>query len=65
MNTTIAVKPETLDMLRHIKEELKVETFDETINVIIINMKRPKKSMFGVLKGVKEEFKREEIDRFN
>ncbi len=65
MNTTIAVKPETLDMLRHIKEELKAETFDETINAIIINMKRPKKSMFGVLKGIKEEFKREEIDRFN
>ena len=65
MNTTIAVKSETMNMLRHIKDELKAETFDETIRELVLNMKKPRKSMFGSLKGIKKEFLREDIDRFS
>ena len=66
MHTTIAVKPRTLDMLKHVKEELKAETFDETIKQLIFRMKKPEKSLFGIAKGkIKGEFVREEIDRFD
>lgn len=62
--TTIAVKSETLNLLRKAKEELSAESFDEVIKDLLLESKKPKKSMFGVLKGLKSEFKREEIDRF-
>ncbi|MBI4145862.1 hypothetical protein HY489_00835 [Candidatus Woesearchaeota archaeon] len=65
MHSTIAVKPETLDLLRHVKEEVEAESFDEVIRKLVLHMKRPKKSMFGVLKGVKAKFVREELDRFD
>lgn len=65
MNTTIAVKPETLDLLKHIKEELDTETLDETIKKLIVNIKKPKVSMFGSIKGMKEKFVREKSDRFD
>lgn len=64
MTTTVAIKDETMGMLKHVKEELKAETFDETIRRLVVIMKKPKKSMFGALKGVKAEFVREELDRF-
>ncbi len=62
--TTIAVKEDTFDMLEHVKEQIEADTFDETIKILILQLKQPKKSMFGALKQVKEEFKRDEIDRF-
>ncbi len=65
MNTTIAVKPETLDMLKHVKDELNAETLDETIKKLVSNLKKPKTSMFGSLKNVKEKFVREKSDRFD
>ena len=65
MQTTIAVKDETLNLLRKAKEELNVESFDELINKLLLETKKPKKSMFGVLKGLKAEFKRGELDRFS
>ena len=63
-NTTIAVKGETLGMLRKAKEELKADSFDSVIKNLLLEAKKPKKSMFGILKGIKQEFKREELDRF-
>lgn len=63
--STIAVKSETLKMLRKAKEELNVESFDEVIKNLLLETKRPKKSMFGVLKGMHKEFKREELGRFS
>ena len=63
--TTIAVKSETLKMLRKAKEELNVGSFDDLIKNLLLESKKPKKSMFGVLKGVNKEFKREELDRFS
>lgn len=65
MNTTIAVKQDTFDLLKHVKAELKAETFDATIKQLVLHMKKPEKSMFGAMKGVKSEFKREDIDRFD
>ena len=65
MQTTIAVKVETLKLLRHAKDELKADSFDSVIKNLLLETKRPKKSMFGVLKGLKKEFKREELDRFS
>lgn len=62
--TTVAVKAETLNLLKQLKKELSVATFDETINKLALNLKRPKKTMFGAIKGVKAKFVREEIDRF-
>ncbi len=62
--TTVAVKVETLNLLKQLKKELSVATFDETINKLALNLKRPKKTMFGAINGVKAKFVREEIDRF-
>ena len=63
--TTIAVKGETLNMLRKAKEELKADSFDAVIKNLLLEVKKPKKSMFGVLKDIHKEFKREELDRFS
>ena len=63
--TTIAVKTETLNMLRKAKEELNMDSFDTLIKNLLLEVKKPKKSMFGVLKAVRKEFKREELDRFS
>ena len=65
MQTTIAVKDETLKLLRKAKEELNAESFDAVIKELLLEIKKPKKSMFGILKGLKKEFKREELDRFS
>ncbi len=62
--TTIAVKDTTRDMLSHAKEQLHAETLDETIHKLVLLLKKPKKSMCGIAKGVKNTFKREKLDRF-
>ena len=64
MPTTIAVKNETLELLKLVRDETKSDTHDETIKKIIMQTKKPKKSLFGKYKDLKE-FKREEIDRFD
>ena len=63
--TTIAVKTETLKMLRKAKEELNADSFDDLIKNLLLENKKPKKSMFGALKSIHKKFKREEIDRFS
>ncbi len=63
--TTIAVKSETLKLLRKAKEELHADSFDVVIKNLLFDAKKPRKSMFGVLKGIRKEFKREELDRFS
>lgn len=62
---TIALKKDTYDLLTHVKEEIEAETYDETIKKLVLQHKQPKQSFFGRLKGMKEEFKREELDRFD
>ncbi|MBI4981185.1 hypothetical protein HZC30_06545 [Candidatus Woesearchaeota archaeon] len=61
---TIALKPDTYDLLTNVKEEMEAETYDDVIKVMIVRTKKPAQSMFGKLKYVKAEFKREELDRF-
>ena len=63
--TTIAVRKETLKMLSKAKEESNADSFDAVIKNLLLEVKKPKKSMFGVLKGFHKEFKREELDRFS
>ena len=65
MITTVAVKTDTMDMLRHMREELQAESYDVLIRKMIIEMKKPKTSMFGAMKEIKTEFKREKLDRFD
>ena len=63
MSTTIAIKDGTMEMLRMMKEETESETFDETINKIIIKSKNVDTSLFwGKYKGM-PEFKRDKKDR--
>ncbi|MBI1970623.1 hypothetical protein HYS47_02675 [Candidatus Woesearchaeota archaeon] len=66
MTTTVAVRDDTMHLLRLVKEELQAETFDETIKTLVLHLKKPKESFFGIGKGkIKGEFMREEIDRFS
>jgi len=63
--TTIAVRTETLKLLQKAKEELQADSLNTVIETLLQDSKKPKKSMFGALKGVHKEFRREEIDRFS
>jgi predicted CopG family antitoxin len=64
MTTTIAVKEDTMELLRNLREQSEAETFDETIRQLIASAKKPGRSFFGKFKGL-GTFKREEIDRFD
>ena len=64
MNTTIAVKEDTAMMLKQMQQKLGTTTHDETIRQLVRNARPPVNHLRGALKGVKEEFKREELDRF-
>lgn len=64
MATTIAVKDDTLDMLKSIREETGAESLDETIKHLVASAKKPKKSFFGRFRNL-GTFEREEIDRFD
>lgn len=63
--TTIAVKDDTMEMLKQMQRELNTASHDETIRKLIAEKKRPKHSLWGVLRDVKEEFKREKVDRID
>jgi len=62
--STIAVKSETLDLLKRAKEEAGVDTYDDLLRKLVIASKMPKKSLRGFAKKLKP-FVREEIDRIN
>jgi hypothetical protein len=64
MSTTIALKDQTYNLLRLMKEELNTSTFDETIDKMILSIKRPSYSIRGRCKGLKP-FVRDQIDRFD
>lgn len=61
--TTIAVKKDTLEMLKKMQEELDTKSHDETIQKLMVEKKRPRRSLWGAMKDVKEEFKREKDDK--
>ncbi|MDO8428399.1 MAG: hypothetical protein Q7S92_04245 [Candidatus Diapherotrites archaeon] len=62
--TSVALKTETRELLEILKKETQSQTLDETIQKMIRQIKKPKKSMFGAIKGL-PKFKREELDRFD
>jgi len=64
MSTTIAVKEETVQMLKQLQRRLGTSTHDETIRTLMTRAYRPASEFRGALKHVKEKFKREELDRF-
>ncbi|MBI5389510.1 hypothetical protein HZB01_03975 [Candidatus Woesearchaeota archaeon] len=63
MVTTISVTPQTLDILRQVKEEKQAKNFDDVIRMLVQNMKKPVKSYRGFAKHT-PAFVREELDRF-
>ncbi len=63
MNTTVAVKEDTFALLKDVKEKTEAPSFDEVIKKLIMETKKPKKSLRGLAKNT-PEFVREEIDRF-
>ena len=63
--TTVAVRKTTKDLLDDLKQEWKAHSLNDTIHKMIIETRKPKKSLFGSLKGNWPEFRREEIDRVN
>ena len=64
MTTTVAVKEETVEMLKEIKEKTHAESFDDVIQKLVMQSKKPRKSLFGAFPKL-GKFKREELDRFN
>ncbi|RLG60070.1 MAG: hypothetical protein DRN95_00560 [Candidatus Hydrothermarchaeota archaeon] len=62
--TTIQVKEDVIKTLARLKKEFNVKSYDEVIRILIKRAKKPKKSYFGSLPKL-EQFKREEIDRFD
>lgn len=51
-------------MLKQHQARFKTKTHDETIRALFQQTYRPIASLRGALKHVKEEFKRDEYDRF-
>ena len=62
--TTIAVRTETLKLLQKAKNEMQAGSMNTLIETLVQDSKKQKKSMFGALKHIHKEFRREEIDRF-
>lgn len=63
MPTTIQVQRETIDLLRKLKEDRDLASYDDVIRNLITESKRIAKSEMGKYPKLKP-FKREEIDRF-
>ena len=47
MATTVAIDDNTLNLLKHMKEETESQTYDETIRKLIGRAKKPKRSYLG------------------
>ena len=60
--STIAVTPQTLELLKHAREEANARSYDELLRILVLRTKKPKEDLFGKFKDLKE-FRREEIDR--
>lgn len=62
--TTVAVKEDTFKLLQKAKEQQGADSLNTVILNLLAESKKPKASLFGALKGLRKEFKREELDRF-
>ena len=45
--TTVHVETSTLQMLKSLKEEMRVDSIDDTIRILIVQSKKIPESMFG------------------
>lgn len=63
MPTTIQVRSETIDLLKKLKEDRELVSYDDVIRDLITESKSIAKSEMGKYPKLKP-FKREEIDRF-
>jgi predicted CopG family antitoxin len=64
MPTTIKVQDDVYKMLNILKNELKVESYNDVVKHLLKKAKRMDESEFGAMPGI-SPFQREEIDRFN
>jgi len=64
MATNIRISKEMLHELEKLKKEKMANSYEELIRKLIEESKRLRKSHFGSLPKL-EEFRREEIDRFD
>lgn len=62
--TTVAIKEETMRLLRQTKKDMRADTFDEAIRQLLLEHKRPKESLFGAMKTGRS-FERKELDRLH
>ena len=60
---TIALKEKTFELIKELKNEEKISSFDKLIMLLIMKKKGIPKSMFGSLKGKTKSFTREERKR--
>ncbi len=65
MKSSIAVRPQTLELLKHAREERGAQSYDDLLQQLVLQTKKPKKSMFGAFNELKKtkEFEREELER--
>ena len=57
---TIALKENTFNLIRDLKEKEKISSFDKLIIELIMHKEKIPKSMFGALKGKAKPFTRKE-----
>jgi len=57
---TIALKEQTFNLIKELKEKEKAGSFDKLIIELIMHKEKIPKSMFGALKGKTKPFTREE-----
>ncbi len=57
---TIALKEKTFELIKELKDEEKISSFDKLIMLLIMKKKGIPESMFGSLKGKAKPFTRKE-----
>jgi len=62
--TTIQVRRDLLPKLEALKSELRLDSYDAVIRVLLRERRKPTRSLFGAFPGV-APFQREEIDRLD
>ena len=60
---TIALKEKTFELINELKRKQGVSSFDKLIIALVINEKKVKDSMFGVLKGKTKSFTKKEREK--
>jgi predicted CopG family antitoxin len=64
MATTIQVHQDTIKVLEHLKQEMKLRSYEDVIRVLLEREKKVDQSHFGTLPKLKP-FQREALDRLD